>query len=88
MATDRRPRRQRVARKILLGLSAVLATTTLGRLEAEGQSASALAQSAPPPQQARDGWKDCAFNDVTIGCVEAPVVGGIRIVWKDGLQMT
>jgi hypothetical protein len=77
-----------VARKILLGLSAVLATTTLGRLEAEGQGASALAQSAPPPQQARDGWKDCAFNDVTIGCVEAPVVGGIRIVWKDGLQMT
>jgi hypothetical protein len=88
MATDLRARRHRLAGRILLGLSAILATTILGLLEAHGPGAAAPAQAAPPPQQARDGWKDCAYNDVTIGCVDAPLADGIRIVWKDGLWMT
>lgn len=88
MATDLRPRRHRQARRILLGLSAVLATTILGLLEAVGQGATAPAQAGPPLQLARDGWKDCAYNDVTIGCVDAPLADGISIVWKDGLRMT
>jgi len=88
MATDLRPRRHRLARRNLLGLSAVLLTTILGLLEGDGQGATALAQAAPPLQLARDGWKNCAFNDVAIGCVDTPLANGIRILWKDGLRMT
>ena len=85
MATDLRPRRHRLARRNLLGLSAILVTTILGMLESDGQGATALAQAAPPLQIARDGWKDCAFNDVTIGCVDAPLADGISIL---GRQIT
>ena len=75
-------------RRNLLGLSAVLPTTILGLLESDGQGATALAQAAPPLQLARDGWKDCAFNDVAIGCVDTPLANGISILRKDGLRMT
>ena len=46
------------------------------------------APQSAPAQVARDGWKDCSFNDVTIGCVDQPLPDGIRLVWKDGLRMT
>jgi hypothetical protein len=39
------------------------------------------------PQRARDGWKDCAFNDVPIACVDQQLPRGLRVVWKDGLSM-
>lgn len=65
-----------------------MATTICGMLATNGPEAPSSAHAAPPPQQARDGWKDCAYNGVTIGCVDAQLADGIRIVWKDGLQMT
>jgi hypothetical protein len=50
------------------------------------------AAPAPPlpvvPQLARDGWKDCAYNDVTIGCRDEQLPGGLRILWKDAPRMT
>ena len=48
-------------------------------------------QSTPasvPAQVARDGWKDCAFNGVTIGCIDKQLPDGISLLWKDGLKMT
>jgi hypothetical protein len=44
-------------------------------------------QQKPAPQIPRDGWKDCSYNDVTIGCKDQQIPGGLRIVWKDGLSM-
>jgi len=41
-----------------------------------------------PAQVARDGWKDCAFNGVTIGCIDKQLPDGISLLWKDGLKMT
>lgn len=44
---------------------------------------------APPlPQIARDAWKDCAYNEETIGCRDEQLPHGLRIVWRDGLRMT
>jgi len=54
----------------------VLATITTGSAGAQS------GQGAGPP------WKDCAFNDVLIGCVDQQLPDGIRLVWKDGLAMT
>lgn len=51
-------------------------------------NATKSAQPAAAPQVARDGWKDCSFNDVVIGCVDQQLPDGIRLVWKDGLRMT
>jgi len=39
-------------------------------------------------QVARDGWKDCDFNGVTIGCIDKQLPDGISLLWKDGLKMT
>jgi hypothetical protein len=44
--------------------------------------------SRPAPQLPRDSWKDCGYNYQTIGCVDEQLPDGLRIVWKDGLQMT
>jgi hypothetical protein len=44
--------------------------------------------AAAAAQVARDGWKDCAFNGVTIGCVDRQLADGISLLWKDGLKMT
>jgi hypothetical protein len=41
-----------------------------------------------PPQIPRDQWKDCAFNDQVIGCIDQQLPTGLRILWKDGIQMT
>ena len=43
---------------------------------------------AAAAQVARDGWKDCSFNGVTIGCIDKQLPDGMRLVWKDGLKMT
>jgi hypothetical protein len=49
---------------------------------------SAPRQGPLTPQVARDGWKDCAFNDVSIACVDQALPqGGLRLLWKDGLRM-
>jgi len=61
-----------------------------------GSGALVLAAPNPPKairplaaaQVARDGWKDCSFNGVAIGCVDQQLPDGIRLVWKDGLKMT
>ena len=48
-------------------------------------------QSTPasvPAQVAREGWKDCAFNGVTIGCIDKQLPDGLNLLWKDGLKMT
>lgn len=47
-----------------------------------------LPAAAAAPQLPRDGWKDCAFNGVTIGCLDHQLPTGLRLVWKDGLRMT
>jgi hypothetical protein len=47
----------------------------------------ALAEQLPAPQIRRDGWKDCAFNDRVIPCVDRQLEDGIRILWKDGVRM-
>jgi len=49
-----------------------------------------VAQSASPvPQIPRDHWKDCAFNDRVIRCIDTQLPdGGMRIVWIDGPRMT
>jgi hypothetical protein len=50
-----------------------------------------LPKSTPasvPAQVARDGWKDCAFNGVTIGCIDKQLPDGLSLLWKDGLKMT
>jgi hypothetical protein len=44
--------------------------------------------AAAPAQVARDGWKDCAFNGVTIGCIDKQLPDGLSLLWKDGLKMT
>ncbi|MFN7872182.1 MAG: hypothetical protein ACK5QQ_08310 [Cyanobacteriota bacterium] len=43
---------------------------------------------AAPAQVARDGWKDCSFNGVTIGCIDNQLPDGLSLLWKDGLKMT
>lgn len=30
----------------------------------------------------------CAFNGVTIGCLDHQLPTGLRLLWKDGLRMT
>lgn len=45
-------------------------------------------QEQPAPQLARDGWKDCAYNDRPIGCVDRQLDDGVHILWQDGLRMT
>lgn len=45
-------------------------------------------ESAAPAQVARDGWKDCSFNGVTIGCIDKQLPDGLSLMWKDGLKMT
>lgn len=44
--------------------------------------------SEQAPQIPRDAWKDCAYNGETIGCIDAQLADGFRVVWKDGLRMT
>jgi len=44
--------------------------------------------AAAPAQVARDGWKDCSFNGVTIGCIDKQLPDGLSLLWKDGLKMT
>ena len=52
-----------------------------------GVAAPALAQPVPP-QIPRDGWKDCAYNDKPLACVDVQIPGGLKISWKDGQSMT
>lgn len=49
-----------------------------------------VAQNATPvPQVPRDPWKDCAFNERLIRCIDTQLPdGGMRIVWIDGLRMS
>ena len=53
-----------------------------------GVGAPAQAQQGDPPQIPRDGWKDCAYNDKPLACVDEQIPGGLKIRWKDGLSMT
>ena len=63
-------------------------TLTTAALESGGPCSADPYAARPAPQLPRDGWKDCGYNDQTIGCVDAQLPDGLRIVWKDGLQMT
>uniref|UniRef100_UPI0020B38518 hypothetical protein n=1 Tax=Synechococcus sp. CCY 9618 TaxID=2815602 RepID=UPI0020B38518 len=45
-------------------------------------------QERPAPQIPRDGWKDCAYNERTLACVDRQIPGGLEIRWKDGQRMT
>lgn len=53
-----------------------------------GMAAPARAKQPVPPQIPRDGWKDCAYNDKPLACVDEQLPGGLKIRWKDGLSMT
>ena len=46
------------------------------------------AMPAGVPQIARDGWKDCTYNERIIRCRDEPVEGGLRIIWIDGPRNT
>jgi hypothetical protein len=81
----RTPRQAPLGATCLLAMAAIV-TSGPFVLAAPGAPGSERAPVAP--QVARDRWKDCAFNDVTIGCIDQPVANGIRVVWKDGLAMT
>ncbi|KEF40852.1 MAG: hypothetical protein ER33_14630 [Cyanobium sp. CACIAM 14] len=50
--------------------------------------APAQAEQRPAPQIPRDGWKDCAYNERTMGCVDERIPGGLEIRWQDGQRMT
>ncbi len=67
---------------VLALLGATLAPLALG-IGAPGQS-----QERIPPQIPRDGWKDCAYNDRELACVDRQIPGGLEIVWKDGKRMS
>ncbi len=73
---------------MLLGIPVPLAAGLFpGRAQAE-PAGSGVRQAPLAPQLARDGWKDCAFNDVSIACVDQALpAGGLQLVWKDGLRM-
>ena len=72
------------------GIQVVLAVALLSAGMAGSLPSSA--EPAPPtraaPQLPRDKWKDCGYNYQNIGCVDEQLPDGLRIVWKDGLQMT
>lgn len=72
---------------LLVGIAVPLAAGLLPGAQAEpGGSGSRPGSLAP--QLARDGWKDCAFNDVSIACVDQALPrGGVQLLWKDGLRM-
>ena len=72
---DRAPRARRHPgpRTLAWVVLATIATGSAGTLAGQGPGAV---------------WKDCAFNDVLIGCVDQQLPDGIRLVWKDGLAMT
>lgn len=57
---------------------------TAGRLVA----APTPSVAAPPPQIARNNWKDCSYNGEIIGCRDQQLPDGLRILWADGLRMT
>ncbi len=59
----------------------------VGATASGGMAAPALAQPVPP-QIPRDGWKDCAYNDKPLACVDEQIPGGLKIRWKDGQSMT
>jgi hypothetical protein len=65
-----------------------MALTLLGSTPATAQPTSAPLRERQAPQVARDGWKDCAYNDRPIGCVDRQLDDGVHILWKDGLRMT
>jgi hypothetical protein len=65
-----------------------------GVLAAAAALTAAAALASPPPgpappvpQIARDGWKDCSFNDRVLPCLDRQRPDGLEIVWKDGLRM-
>lgn len=68
-------------------IGAVLATVGLGVLAAAA-AGPALAQQGQAPQIPRDGWKDCAYNEQDLACVDDQIPGGLQILWKDGQRMT
>ena len=70
------------------GRIVLLMTLTTVGLASGGPCWAEPSPAQPPPQLPRDGWKDCGYNDQTIGCVDTQLPDGLRIVWKDGLQMT
>jgi hypothetical protein len=71
-------------RRIVLAL----ALSTAGMAGSGPSWAEPAPPTRPAPQLPRDGWKDCGYNDQTIGCVDEQLPDGLRIVWEDGLQMT
>lgn len=70
-------------------LAACLLASTLALVVSPAATGAPLAQNGrPAPQVPRDQWKDCAFNDQVIRCIDSQLAdGGMRIVWIDGLRM-
>jgi hypothetical protein len=65
-----------------------IALGLLASTPAAAQVPAGPAKEQLAPQVARDGWKDCAYNDRPIGCVDRQLDDGVHILWKDGLRMT
>lgn len=71
-----------------LRAAVVMATATITASLVLALAPRLRADPAAPPQIPRDGWKDCAFNDRTIGCRDEISPGGFRLLWRDGPRMT
>lgn len=79
----RRPRPLTAPRGLTLALLAATLVPVAPGIGAPGRRAERV-----PPQIPRDGWKDCAYNDRPLACVDRQIPGGLEIVWKDGPSMT
>lgn len=80
--------RQAARGRCFLMLSAVWTAWVLGPLVLAAPNSAKSTAPATPAQVARDGWKDCSFNGVAIGCIDKQLPDGISLLWKDGLKMT
>ena len=83
-----RSARQASRGKGLLLLAAAWAALAWGPVALAAPNNPKSTPASVPAQVARDGWKDCAFNGVTIGCIDKQLPDGISLLWKDGLKMT
>ena len=66
-----------------LPLVCCLCTTVCATVMAPG---GVRGQSEPPPQIARDNWKDCLYNNEVIRCRDEQSADVLRIVWVDGVR--
>jgi hypothetical protein len=88
MKLTSRSGRQAAGGKGFVLLAAAAAAWVLGPVGLAAPNPAKSTAPAAAAQVARDGWKDCSFNGVTIGCIDKQLPDGLSLLWKDGLKMT